>query len=504
MFGLDLRSLALLRVALAVLILWDLGIASTHLRALFTDEGVLPRSYVIGNESPFPSLHLASGAGWYEVLLFAVEAACALLLLVGWRTRTATVACWVLLLSRQTRNPLILFGPDTMLRASLFWAMFLPLGARGSLDAALGRTRPAEPEPPGPWLGVAGVAYIVQFMLIYIFNGLMKTGPTWHVTHTAVTQALSLDIYSRPLGRWLNQFDGLTAALTIGTLWLEIWGPALLVLPVGNRWGRLAACALFGALQIGFNVTLQLGLFGPVMIGIMLALLPAEFWTWFAEPLGRRLTARFKFIADGVAGFRRWCQRRRTPAAPPKVKPTPAPARRQQIWLRRLPRLLRDAGLLALLGYVVAWNHDNLPGHAPLVATRWRWVAEATGMDQLFNMFAPDPQSQDGWYVMRGTLVNGETVDVSTGASPATFDEPPVVADTYFDQRWGALLITIGFQEYESYRQPFARYLGNEWNRTHRGGQRLRTLEIIFMYEEVGPNHTKSPPEQTLLWTENF
>ncbi len=135
MFGLDLRSLALMRVALAALILWDLALATEHLRAFYTDEGVVPRSLVFGYHYPPFRLHLLSGAASFEGLLFAVEAACAVALLLGWRTRIATVLCFVLLVSRQTRNELVLFGPDLVLRIILFWAVFLPLGERWSLDA---------------------------------------------------------------------------------------------------------------------------------------------------------------------------------------------------------------------------------------------------------------------------------------------------------------------------------------------------------------------------------
>ena len=44
LFGVDLRSLALFRVAIAVVVLVDLVVRADDLTALYTDVGVLPRS----------------------------------------------------------------------------------------------------------------------------------------------------------------------------------------------------------------------------------------------------------------------------------------------------------------------------------------------------------------------------------------------------------------------------------------------------------------------------
>jgi len=488
MFGLDLRSLALLRMALAALILCDLALAAEHLRAFYTDDGILPRHLVFGDHLPLFRLHLLSGAAWCEGLLFAAEAVGAVALLLGWRARVAVVLCFVLLVSRQTRNELVLFGPDLVLRIILFWAMFLPLGARWSLDAARGRTGAP---PAGRWLGVAGVGYLVQFSLVYVINGLMKTGPAWQTDHTAVARALTLDIYSRPPGVWLNQFDGVTSALTSLTLWVEIWGCLLLVLPVLNGWGRLLGCVLLGALQLGFNATMDLGLFGPVMVGAMLGLLPAEFWDRGVRPLARRL-------------FPTWSRGGEVPAAAPDPSPPSKPARK---WPATLAALVRDGALLYLLALVVAVNVNGLPqraGRPPLRLPGGQRLLVGAGLDQRFDMFAPEPQADDGWFVMRGTLANGETADVFSGARPATLGKPPSVVGSYRGQRWGAVLIALGYPGADPYLERLARHLGDEWNRTHPAEERLTQLEIIVMNQYVVGPHLQTPPEPVLLWTQYF
>ena len=44
LFGIDTRSLAVLRVALALIILADLAIRASELSAFYTEDGVLPRA----------------------------------------------------------------------------------------------------------------------------------------------------------------------------------------------------------------------------------------------------------------------------------------------------------------------------------------------------------------------------------------------------------------------------------------------------------------------------
>jgi hypothetical protein len=317
-----------------------------------------------------------------------------------------------------------------------------------------------------------------------VFNGVTKTGPTWQVDHTAVANALALGIFSRPLGGWLNQFDGLTSWLTRIVPWLELYGPALFILPVWSGRARMLGFALFLGLQLGFNLCMVLGLFGPAMVVLMLALLPAEFWTRFAGPAWR-------WIGRGMR--------------PSKRRPVPgsAPVPRRPRLVRTL-WWLRDGGLLFLTGYVLAWNLDCLPGRKPLLPPGWEQIGWDLGLNQNFNMFAPDPQTDDGWYVICGTLADGRTVDAFTGASPADFSHPKSVAETYRGPRWTSILIQLMYPDAEAYLEPLALYLGNEWNRAHSGGERMVQLQIIFMSERNAPHHTREPLEQDLLWTENF
>ena len=132
--GLDLRSLALFRMCAALVVLADLALRARDLRAHYTDDGVLPQAYFLVDKTRW-SLHLLSGSAYFQAALFVLAAVFALLLLVGYRTRLATFVTWLLLLSLQSRNWMILNSGDVVLRLTLFWSLFLPLGARFSVDS---------------------------------------------------------------------------------------------------------------------------------------------------------------------------------------------------------------------------------------------------------------------------------------------------------------------------------------------------------------------------------
>src|SRR5262249_33840418 len=153
----------------------DLVQRAMDLRAHYSDAGVLPRAALIDQFSGdwAISLHLANGTTGFQAFLFTLHALCALCLLVGLRTRLATLACWILCCSLHARNPMVLQGGDDLLRVLLFWSLFLPLGARASVDALASSGRPAHAWSR-TWLGAGAVAITLQICAVYWCTAVYK------------------------------------------------------------------------------------------------------------------------------------------------------------------------------------------------------------------------------------------------------------------------------------------------------------------------------------------
>ena len=275
-FGIDLRTLALFRIATALMILADLCSRSRDLTAHYSDAGILPRVALLQLSSGWPpSLHMLSGSAAIQAVLMTIAALIALAMLVGYRTRLATVASWLLLASLQARNPLLVQGGDNLLLLLLFWGMFLPLGARFSIDCALDR---ALAQAPHHYFSAATVALLVQVMSVYFFSALLKTAPQWWPEGTAVAYALNIDHLATPVAVWLRQFPTLLTALTYYVWLLELIGPVLIFSPLLFPWIRLTLQGLFVTMHVGFLLCLEIGLFPLVSIASLSVFTPS--WVW--------------------------------------------------------------------------------------------------------------------------------------------------------------------------------------------------------------------------------
>jgi len=76
-----------------------------------------------------------------------------------------------------------------------------------------------------------------------------------------------------------------------------------------------------------------------------------------------------------------------------------------------------------------------------------------TGLDQRWNMFAPNPASSDGWMLAPAKLADGTEVDLFTRRPP---DEGPRYADPLYS-RWAKVIERIADRGHAAYRLEFGR-----------------------------------------------
>lgn len=322
-FAVDLRTLALLRIGLAVMILADLVLRARDLRAHYTDFGIMPRAVIGDFMHPASfSLHLLNGSAWYQGGLFVLAGLMALTLLVGYRTRLAIIVSWLLLVSLQMRNSMILSGEDHLLVLLTFWAMFLPIGARYSVDAALDSSGEVR---ANRFVSIAGAALLVQGMSMYFFSALLKSDARWVPDGTAVYFALQLDYLVTPLALWFRQFETLMQGLTFYVWWLELVGPVLIFSPLFFRPLRAVLQLLFMSMHFGFFLFLQIGLFPFISILMNLTFTQGWVWDWLETRLRRPRATGMVMFYDGECDFcHKICRLLRTFLILPGVEIVPA------------------------------------------------------------------------------------------------------------------------------------------------------------------------------------
>lgn len=479
-FVIDARSLAALRVALGLLLLVDLSNRAQDLSAHYTDDGVFPRAALVADDAAPAgargvgawSLHLMGGDRWSQVALFVVAGWFAGWLLVGYRTRLATVACYLLTLSLHNRNPLVTDAGDVVLKCLLFWSMFLPLGAVASVDRRLAPRGPSD-RPPRSLVSLPTAALLLQVAMIYWTTAAEKHSDIWHPRYTALFYTFSIDIFATPLGHWLLQYPNLLSWLTASAYWLEWLGPLVALLPLGHGWPRLVAVFAMWGLHLGTALTMHLGWLPWVSMAAWLPFLPGMFW-------------------DALA---RWLRSRAMPGPAAEFWPSAGS------WLRRIfthpavaarpPGRLTIAVVAALLVYTAVWNVNEATG---LVDRRLRWpagwknVARVTGLEQSWRMFAPFPMTNDGWFSMRGVLHNGEVVNLWQPDVPLPTHKPVQVADTYLNQRWRQYLIAVMSERWSGQVNELAAWLRRRWDAglARDDPQRqVKHVRIVYYLEET-------------------
>ena len=456
-FGLDTRSLAAFRIGFGVIVVLDVANRIPDLIVHYTDAGALPRWAVAEHLARLEhvSFHMASGSGGWIAFLFAVQLLAGVALMVGFHTRLATAIAWALTVSLHNRNSLVLHSGDVIIRLMLFWAMFLPLGARWSIDA---RRPLLRPEPPTTFTSVGSAGFLVQLASVYVFTWALKTGAAWH-DGTAVYYTLQIDHFAKhPQSAWMLQYLDVLELLTNATIVFEIAAPALLLFPFFKGPFRTALVFGFWGLHLGFFAFMELGLFPWTCIAAWTAVLPGWFWD--------RLRVR---ATHGAA--------------------------------MRPPRWTEAVAAFCLI-LATWWNISTIETRFA-VRQPFTAVGRVLRLDQKWEMFAPYPLKDDGWFVIAGRLHDGTETELLRGG-PVRFDKPERIAESYHGQRWAKYMRNLYTPKYKQMRLYYGKYLC----KSHNAGKKrsdpdsLEGFDIVYMKEQTPPPGAPNPvPEKINLWT---
>ncbi|MGD1955693.1 MAG: hypothetical protein ACFBZ9_10760 [Sphingomonadales bacterium] len=322
-FGIDLRSLAAFRVMISLYIIADVVNRWEFLRVFYTDYGILSRAAAMGYNHPARwSLLYLNGEPWVIHLIFAFTLFTALCLLIGYRTRLATVLSFVMMASITNRNLILNQGGDDLCCALLFWAIFLPLGARFSVDDAMRPEHESQPVavqgPANPYFSIASIAALLQVSYVYVFGAFLKTGDAWHKTHDAIYYALSAESVSSALGERLLDVEWLLQPMTQYVYWLELLMPLYVFTPIFFVFFRTLGVAALIALHLGFALFLSVGLFPLISISSLMLLIPGAVWNRFVLQPGWSLfyDRDCAFCRKTCLLLRSFCLPRETPIQP--------------------------------------------------------------------------------------------------------------------------------------------------------------------------------------------
>lgn len=253
LFSIDTRALAFVRILLSGLILVE---------ALFAEWFTYSH--------PVPAVDFLYRYSNIIIVPFAV------MMLIGYKTRLATILVWVLY-SIPQRSELLSGGAidmgDYITVVVLLWLTLLPLGRHLSFDSRHKDNHPAR------FLSVASGGLLFQVFLIYFSAGLLKNLNEWVLDATAMETILSHPAYETSLGLALLDYPAALVAMSVATYLIEIFGALMVLIPGKSlERRRTIVVPIFVAMHVGIAALMGIGLFPYVMIAIWLLFLPVRFW----------------------------------------------------------------------------------------------------------------------------------------------------------------------------------------------------------------------------------
>ena len=453
LYGLDMRALSLMRIAISLVLLFDLCIRASSLTAHYTDIGAVPfRAVEMSFWKPgYFSLFQFSDSYGFALCMFSITGIVYLFLLAGYKTKLFTFLTWFLVVSLQNRNTLILQGGDDLLRLILFWGIFLPWGTFYSLDSKLCQQGVSKKNV----LSMGTLGYVLLLASAYFFTGILKNSAEWTSEGTAIYYTLCLDQMTWPLGKMLLQHTSLLKYLTLFIRWFEILMPLLLFIPFKNSRFRMIFILGIAVFQIGIALTLFVGLFYLICLVSLLGLLPASVMDKFDKLVKRKEKPKDDLHAKSLM---------------------------QKIRKNYYFKVIINCFLFFCIALCMIWNISTVPGSGLTVSDHFYTFGYSLRFNQSWGMFAPSVLKDDGWYILEGTTKDSLKIDINRNGAKADYTKPALALTYIKDDRWRKYLENYLFTYNNFMRHYYCTYLLADWNKQHLENK-ISSLEVIYMKE---------------------
>lgn len=454
----DPRALSLMRIGIALLVISDLVIRLSDLRAHYSYEGVWPGFLIpdFGWKPGYWSFYLLNESFTYTALLFSLHLVCAVCLLLGFKTRLFTLLVWLFTVSLHNRNLFILQGGDDLLRLTIMWGFFLPWGTCYSIDALLKKSPVSLPYYSG------NIGYLLLLASVYFFSANLKTGEEWHETGNAAYFALSLEQLRLPLGDCIYTSPVLLKLATHVVIWSEYAIAPLILIPSVSGVFRLAAFGLLILLHAAIGATLYVGLFFLIGAVSAIGLIPGSCID--------RIEKRIKIMRTTL--------------------PVPSGKGKTIVFLK--------SGVCACLIFMCLMINLSTVNWFPYeMRDTLARGANALRLDQFWGMFSPSVMKTDGWYVYHGMDSIGRQWDLRLNQDYVDYTKPRHIVDMYKNDRWRKLAENMQKDSYIFLRPLYCKYRIRTWNAEH-PNKKMASLRVYFMQKENLAGYRSTVPVKTL------
>ncbi len=448
-FRLDYRSLALLRILLGLVLIYDL-FTYIHIAEFYlSDQGFVSRiDFLKEQANPWNwSVLYTSGTPFfvYLFLLWHFISLCCFIL--GYKTKLHTFFIWVQIVSLHNRNWTVLNGGDELVRCCFLLLIFLPLGKAFSLD----QQKSSNPDNSVITTNsFFNLALFIQLSIMYVSSAIFKNHPIWNKDYTALHYALNLDLFVRPAGIWLRNQDFLIQPMTAFAYYFELLGPALILLgilkPLWNL-SRYLVVISFIAFHLFIDTVLNVGTFPYFAIALWVAFLPSHFWEKTNihdtfQIFVKRFLKLKKSFTQSLLSFA------------------------SKLKLKQVQTILFNGLGIFLIFNLLYWPVKD-PNFRFNIGQEYyptffqktnRWLATY----QDWHLFAPYPKIDNLWMEITGTLENGKKVDLYRLRPKDKNLTAEEVQKHYSFEKWRKILLKV--ENSKLHQEWLSNYYCKNWN----------------------------------------
>jgi len=515
LFTFDGRSLAAMRITTALILILDTLTRWPYLETFYSDAGILSRDdcqnvlgRIHGDYGEFLwSILFWSGDLWWAQVVSAGLLLFSGILLIGYQTRVATAACWVLLISFQHRNPLITTSGDTVLKLILFWTIFIPWGKFWSIDRrfqlAKNDTEPVDPLTEFEVFSAGTVGLLCQLVAIHFFEGLSKANNAWW-SGEAIEAIIQFDTYSRSWTTALLEMTFIVKTLSFLTSLSQLVIALALLCPWGKTWWRSIALLTLSTYHLLWIAGTDLGLHNWIYLCALLFLTPGEIWelplfswirpAWRSQSEGNMATVVGEEVFRDYQGGRQilsfsFCLLLITiifgwhfsnfsqNMSPSNDGPTANGAPSSQ-GVTKLATKPSDADSGA--SSKEDWKRSlQILSPKPI-----QWLMYTTANHQQFR-FLGNPPSHCQWVTYKAVLENGNSIDLRH-LQPAIEKRPEHLTGYESSLYWRQLQQKLSNPAFSFLRKKVATYLTDRWNQSNRKDKQVKHFVMINHRHPIG------------------
>jgi hypothetical protein len=388
----------------------------------------------------------------------------------------------------QNRNPIILHGGDQMLRATMFWLMFLPVGARWSLDGSNSLRRAYGQPVQESLTSVATAGLLLQTTIVYLSTAFLKHSKEWWSEGSAMYYALNIEQFRLPLGGVAKNFPPFFLRIsTWMTLVFEIVSPIV----VYSQRPLVRTLTILAAFTFHLVFVALLMDVGPISIAsciLWLPFIPGSVWDFVAKHTAwQPIRKAWSALIAPVSTWRekriaRWIK---------LEKPIP---------IIQTSVIAQVMAALSLL-YILHWNAYNLN---PSLKQLFMPVANTLRLDQYWGMFAPKPMQDDGWFSLAALLDDGSRVDLFQDGRAHTYERPADIVHMHKTARWTKYWMNLWMEKHGRYRKYGVAYMRAQFQAKH-PEREIKQLSLYYHLDVIpAPGQRKAPVQPTLIWTETY